>query len=106
MLRAAGIEFFEVPSLDRRQRGTSFKERGGSHFRVDLLVPVPNVLRFTSSLFFSLGTKAAASQKRISFKRRHCSKHLWSATLVRLKTLNRLLQGAPCVIWPRQYKVT
>ena len=39
MLRATGIEFFEVPSLDRRQRGTSFKERGGSNFRVDLLVP-------------------------------------------------------------------
>jgi hypothetical protein len=39
MLRATGIEFFEVPSLDRRQRGTSFKERGGSIFRVDLLVP-------------------------------------------------------------------
>jgi hypothetical protein len=35
MLRATGIEFFQVPSLDRRQRGTSFKERGG----VDLLVP-------------------------------------------------------------------
>ena len=39
MLRATGIEFFEIPSLDRRQRGTSFKERGGSNFRVDLLVP-------------------------------------------------------------------
>jgi hypothetical protein len=39
MLRATGIDFFEVPSLHRRQRGTSFKERGGSNFRVDLLVP-------------------------------------------------------------------
>ena len=39
MLRATGIEFFEIPALDRRQRGTSFKERGGSNFRVDLLVP-------------------------------------------------------------------
>lgn len=39
MLRATGIEFFEIPSLDRRQRGTSFKERGSSNFRVDLLVP-------------------------------------------------------------------
>ena len=38
MLRASGIELFEMPSLDRRQRGTSFKERG-SNFRVDLLVP-------------------------------------------------------------------
>src|ERR1700722_7514710 len=39
MLRATGIEFFEIPSLDRRQRGTSFEERGGSNFKVDLLVP-------------------------------------------------------------------
>lgn len=39
MLRATGIEFFEIPSLDRRQRGTSFKERGGSNFKIDLLVP-------------------------------------------------------------------
>jgi len=39
MLRANGMDFFEVPSLDRRQRGTSFKERGGSNFKVDLLVP-------------------------------------------------------------------
>jgi hypothetical protein len=42
MLRATGIELFEIPSLDRRQRGTSFKERGGSSFRVDLLVPSPD----------------------------------------------------------------
>ena len=39
MLRATGIEFLEVPSLDRRHRGTSFKERGLSDFRVDLWVP-------------------------------------------------------------------
>jgi hypothetical protein len=39
MLRETGIEFFEIPALDRRRRGTSFKERGGSNFRVDLLVP-------------------------------------------------------------------
>jgi hypothetical protein len=39
MLRATGIEFFEAPALDRRRRGTSFKERGGSNFRIDLLVP-------------------------------------------------------------------
>jgi hypothetical protein len=42
MLRATGIEFLEIPSLDRRQRGTSFKERGGSNFTVDLLVPSPD----------------------------------------------------------------
>jgi hypothetical protein len=39
MLRATGIEFFQVPSLDRRQPGTSFKERGRSGLHVDLLVP-------------------------------------------------------------------
>jgi hypothetical protein len=39
MLRATGVEFFEVPSLDRGKPGTSFKERGVSNFRVDLLVP-------------------------------------------------------------------
>ena len=42
MLRATGIEFFEIPSLDRRQPGTSFKERGGSNLKVDLLVPSAN----------------------------------------------------------------
>lgn len=42
MLRATGIEFFEIPPLDRRQHGTSFKERGGSSFKVDLLVPSAN----------------------------------------------------------------
>jgi hypothetical protein len=42
MLRATGIEFFEVPSLDRRTPGTSFAEPGGARLRVDLLVPSPN----------------------------------------------------------------
>ncbi len=42
MLREAGIEFVEVPSQNRRQRGTSFKERGASNFKVDLLVPSPD----------------------------------------------------------------
>ena len=36
---AQPASIFRIPSLDRRQRGTSFKERGGSNFRVDLLVP-------------------------------------------------------------------
>jgi hypothetical protein len=49
MLRATGIEFFEIPSLDRRQRGTSFKERGGSNFRVDLLVPSSRPLNRSNS---------------------------------------------------------
>jgi hypothetical protein len=39
MLRATGIEFFEVPRVDRRAPSTSFAERGGSRLSVDLLVP-------------------------------------------------------------------
>jgi len=39
MLRETGIEFFEVPSLDRARPGTSFLEKGGARLRVDLLVP-------------------------------------------------------------------
>jgi hypothetical protein len=39
MLRATGIEFFEVPRVDRRAPSTSFAERGGSRLTVDLLVP-------------------------------------------------------------------
>jgi hypothetical protein len=39
MLRSTGIEFFEVPRVDRRAPATSFAERGGSRLRVDLLVP-------------------------------------------------------------------
>ena len=39
MLKETGIEFFEVPRVDRRAPATSFAERGGSRLRVDLLVP-------------------------------------------------------------------
>jgi len=42
MLRETGIEFFAVPSLDRRAAATSFAERGGARLRVDLLVPSKN----------------------------------------------------------------
>jgi hypothetical protein len=42
MLRATGIEFFEVPRLDSRAPSTSFAEPGGSRLRVDLLVPSRN----------------------------------------------------------------
>jgi len=42
MLRASGIEFVEVPKLDRRSPPTSFKQRGRSQFHVDLLVPSPD----------------------------------------------------------------
>jgi hypothetical protein len=41
MLRETGIEFFEVPALNRRQHATSYKEGGASRLRVDLLVPSP-----------------------------------------------------------------
>jgi hypothetical protein len=39
MLRETGIQFFEVPQLDRRSPPTSFSEPGGSRLKVDLLVP-------------------------------------------------------------------
>jgi hypothetical protein len=39
MLKDTGIEFAEVPSLDRKKPGTSFKEAGKSFFQIDLLVP-------------------------------------------------------------------
>lgn len=39
MLRQTGVDFLEVPSLDRNAPSSSFLERGGSRLRVDLLVP-------------------------------------------------------------------
>jgi hypothetical protein len=39
MLNDSGIDFFEVPSLHRKQSPTSFKQRGRSVFHVDLLAP-------------------------------------------------------------------
>lgn len=39
MLRESGLDFQEVPSLDRKRPSTSFKQRGRSPFHVDLLVP-------------------------------------------------------------------
>ena len=39
MLKSSGIAFFEVPNLNKRKPGTSFKEAGSSFFQVDLLVP-------------------------------------------------------------------
>jgi hypothetical protein len=41
MLRESGIDFVEVPRLERGAPPTSFKQRGRSHFHVDLLVPSP-----------------------------------------------------------------
>lgn len=42
MLQESGIEFVEVPALDWSRPATSFKQRGRSSFRVDLLVPSPD----------------------------------------------------------------
>jgi hypothetical protein len=39
MLRGSGIDFVEVPGLDRKRPATSFKQQGRSRFHVDLLVP-------------------------------------------------------------------
>lgn len=42
MLKDSGIEFVEVPKLNRKKPSTSFKQRGRSRFRVDLLAPSAN----------------------------------------------------------------
>jgi hypothetical protein len=42
MLRETGIDFFEVPALNRREKSTSYLESGGSRLKVDLLVPSPD----------------------------------------------------------------
>jgi len=42
ILRESGIDFVEVPSLDRKQPATSFKQKGRARFQVDLLVPSRN----------------------------------------------------------------
>lgn len=39
MLRASGLDFVDVPALDRKAPPTSWKQRGRSRFQVDLLVP-------------------------------------------------------------------
>lgn len=39
VLNESGIEFVEVPPLDRKRAPTSFKQRGRSRFHVDLLAP-------------------------------------------------------------------
>ncbi len=42
ILRDSGVEFVEVPHLDRKRPATSYKQSGRSRFHVDLLVPSPN----------------------------------------------------------------
>lgn len=39
ILRSSGVEFVDVPQLDRGEPATSFKEKGRSTFQVDLLAP-------------------------------------------------------------------
>lgn len=39
ILRDSGIDFVEIPRLNRKEPSTSFKELGRSQFHVDLLVP-------------------------------------------------------------------
>jgi len=72
MLRETGIEFFEVPSMDRRKPATSFLEKGGARLRVDLLVPskdedyptvpVPELKAYAKGLPY-LGYLLGASQE-------------------------------------------
>lgn len=42
ILRETGIDFVEVPSLNRKRPPTSFKQKGKGRFQVDLLVPSAN----------------------------------------------------------------
>jgi hypothetical protein len=42
VLRETGIEFLEVPALNRHEHPTSYLEPGGSRLKVDLLVPSPD----------------------------------------------------------------
>jgi hypothetical protein len=39
VLRSSGLEFVEVPAIERGQPATSFKQRGRARFHVDLLAP-------------------------------------------------------------------
>ena len=42
ILRESGADLVEVPALDRKKPSTSFKEKGESTFRVELLAPGPD----------------------------------------------------------------
>jgi hypothetical protein len=81
MLRESGIEFLEVPSLDRRAPATSFKPRGRAPFHVDLLVPsrdetfptvpVPELRAHATGLPY-LGYLLAESQMAMVMAREGC----------------------------------
>ncbi|MCP4445243.1 MAG: hypothetical protein GY811_07865 [Myxococcales bacterium] len=42
ILRESGVDFVEIPSLNRMEPATSFKQKGKGRFHVDLLAPSPN----------------------------------------------------------------
>lgn len=81
MLRESGIDFVEVPSLDRKQPATSFKQRGRARFHVDLLVPsrdetfpivpVPELAAHATGLPY-LGYLLAESQLTVLMAREGC----------------------------------
>lgn len=81
VLRSSGIEFIEVPALDRDQPPTSFKQRGRSRFHVDLLAPaagetfptigVPELRAFATGLPY-LGFLLAESQTSVLLGREGC----------------------------------
>lgn len=81
MLRDSGIEFVEVPELDRKTLSTSFKQRGRSLFHVDLLVPsrdetfsvvpVPELQAHATALPY-LGFLLAESQMGMLLAREGC----------------------------------
>ncbi len=81
MLSESGIEFLEVPGLDRKSPATSFKQRGRGGFHVDLLVPsknetfpvvpVPELRAFATGLPY-LGYLLAESQTGMVVAREGC----------------------------------
>src|SRR5260221_256880 len=81
MLGDSGIEFVEVPRLDRAAPATSFKQRGRSRFHVDLLVPssgetfpvlpVPELKAHATGLPF-LEYLLAESQRAVVLAREGC----------------------------------
>lgn len=81
VLRASGVDFVEVPRLDRKSPSTSWKQRGRSTFHVDLLVPsrgedyrvveVPELSAHASALPY-LGYLLAESQPGTLLAREGC----------------------------------
>ncbi|MGZ5459847.1 MAG: GSU2403 family nucleotidyltransferase fold protein [Thermoanaerobaculia bacterium] len=82
ILKSSGIEFVEVPVLDRRSPSTAFKQRGRSTFQVELLAPgrgdeiaskpVPELGAHAVTLPF-LGYLLAESQVTALLAREGCS---------------------------------